>query len=115
MAIPIGNRKATMAFKALVDQVGREDVVAILLNWNDCELSEDGDKIFRYIGRDREYSHGAMGGKIAVAKKDFLTWLLSEAPFDESVYGKGIRTKEDWVRKIQAARAASSPHFGGKR
>jgi hypothetical protein len=42
--------------------VGREDVIDILLNWDDCELSEDGNKIIQHVGRDREYSRGKMGG-----------------------------------------------------
>ena len=89
MTNPIGSRKAAAAFKAIVDQVGRDDVTDILLNWDDSELSEDGNRIFRYIGRDREYSRGAEGGKVSISKKEFIEWLLSEAPFDESVYGAG--------------------------
>jgi len=107
LAIPISSRKAAAAFKAIIEQVGRDDVTDILLNWDDSELSEDGDKIFRYIGRDRQYSHGAMGGKVTVSKKEFIEWLLSDGPFDESVYGKGIRMEVDWGRKIDSARTAS--------
>lgn len=105
--MPISSRKAAAAFKAIVDQVGRDGVTDILLNWDDCELSEDGNKIFRYIGRDREYSRGTEGGKVTISKAEFLAWLLSEAPFDESAYGAGIRTEVDWVRKIDSARRAS--------
>jgi hypothetical protein len=78
LTIPTDSRKAAAAFKAIVDHVGRDDVIDILLNWDDCELSEDGKKIIQYIGRDREYSRGALGGKGAVSKKEFLAWLLSE-------------------------------------
>lgn len=112
MTTPIASRKAATAFKAIVDHVGRGDVVDILLNWDDCELSDDGSRIVRYIGRDREYSHGAEGGKVTVSKKEFLAWLLSGAPFDESVYGKGIRREVDWVRKIDSARTASGLYLG---
>ena len=112
MTISIDSRKAAVAFKAIIDQVGRDDVTDILLNWNDCELSEDGNKIIQHIGRDREYSHGAMGGKGAVSKKEFLAWLLGEAPFDESVYGEGIRMEVDWARKIDSARTASGLYLG---
>lgn len=112
MAIPISRRKAAAAFKAIVEQVGRGDVTEILLNWDDSELSEDGSKIFRYIGRDRQYSHGAMGGKVTVSKKEFIEWLVSEAPFDENVYGRGIRTEEDWAKAIESARDASGIHSG---
>ena len=112
MTIPTDSRKAAAAFKAIVDHVGRNDVIDILLNWDDCELSEDGNKIIQHIGRDREYSRGAMGGKGAVSKKEFLAWLLSEAPFDESVYGEGIRMEVDWARKIDSARTASNLYLG---
>lgn len=105
--MPIDSRKAAVAFKAIVEHVGREDVIDILLNWDDCELSEDGNKIIQHVGRDREYSHGKMGGTCTVSKKEFLAWLLSEAPFDERVYGEGIRTKADWVKTIESARTAS--------
>jgi hypothetical protein len=108
----IGNKKAAVAFKAILDRVDRDDVADILLNWNDSELSEDGSKIIQYVGRDREYSHGATGGKSTVSKKEFLAWLLSEAPFDEGVYGKGIRMEADWVKKINSARVASGLQSG---
>ena len=89
------------------------DVVAdILLNWDDRVLSEDGDKIIRYIGRDREYSRGAMGGKVAVSKREFLDWLLSDAPFSSNIYGEGIRKEVDWVRNIESARAVSGLWMG---
>ena len=110
--VPTDNRKAAAAFKAIVDHVGRDDVIDILLNWDDCELSEDGNKIIQYIGRDREYSRGAIGGKGTVSKKEFLAWLLSEAPFDESVYGEAIRMDVEWIRKIDSARTASGLYLG---
>ena len=50
--MPIDGRKAAVAFKAIVDHVGREDVIDILLNWDDCELSNDGNKIIQHVGRD---------------------------------------------------------------
>ena len=112
MTISIDNRKSAVGFKAIVDHVDRDDVIDILLNWDDCELSEDSNKIIQHIGRDREYSRGAMGGKSAVSKKEFLAWLLSQAPFDESVYGEGIGMDVDWARKIDSARTASGLYSG---
>ena len=112
MAISLDNRKAAAAFRAIVDHLGRDDVTDILFNWNDYELSEDGSKIISYVGRDREYSRGAQGGKATISKKEFLDWLLSDAPFDEKAYGAGIRGDAEWVRKIGAARSASGL-FGG--
>ena len=110
--MPISSRRASSAFQAIIKQLGQDNVAYILLNWEDCELSEDGNKIFRHIGRDRQHSHGAMGGKVTVSKKEFIEWLVSEAPFDENVYGKGIRTEEDWAKAIESARDASGIHSG---
>jgi hypothetical protein len=101
------NRKASAAFKAIVEALGRDEVAGILLNWNDSELSEDGSKIICYVGRDREYSRGRDGGKSTISKKEFIAWLLSDAPFDEVVYGKAIGKDTEWVNKIRSARTAS--------
>ena len=107
MTILINSRKSSAAFRAIVDRLDRADVTDILFNWEDCELSEDGANIVQFVGRDREYSQGKYGGKVKVSKKDFLAWLLSEAPFDEKVYDASIRKDADWVKKIEAARTAS--------
>lgn len=104
---PISSRKASAAFTSIFEQLGRDDLTDILFNWDDSELSEDGTKIIRFVGRDREYSRGAEGGKVIVSKAEFINWLLSDAPFDASVYGEGIRNNMDWVRQIESARVAS--------
>ncbi len=72
---------AAEAFGAILKKLGRDDLIDILLNWDDCEISEDGKNIIQYLGRDREYSYGKQGGKTKVSKIDFLDWLLSDAPF----------------------------------
>ena len=105
--IKLNDKNSLAAFRSIVEKLGRDEVSAILLNWNDSELSDDGEKIFVYVGRDREYSRGATGGKSNVKKKDFIEWLLSEAPFDEAVYGKSIRADAEWLMQISAARVAS--------
>ena len=107
MANLLTDKKAAAAFKTIVTTLGRDDVSDILSNWNDYELSEDGAKIYGYVGRDREYSHGADGGKKLVKKKEFIEWLLSGGPFDEKVYGADIRNDTEWVAKIMGARKAS--------
>ena len=107
LASSMSTRKVGAAFKAIVAELGRADVTEILVNWENCELSEDGDRIVCYIGRDGAYSHGAMGGKVTVSKTEFLVWLLSDAPFDENTYGKEIRENVEWVGKIERARKAS--------
>lgn len=111
MIIPTRSRKASVAFTTIVEKLGRDDVIDILLNWDDCELSEDGTGIIQFVGRDRDYSHGKNGGKAKVSKADFLNWLLSDAPFDEAVYGSRIRDDAEWARKIEAARSASGLHL----
>ena len=107
LTIPIDSRKASIAFKAIVEKLGRDDVLDILFNWDDCELSDDGTNIIQYAGRDREYTRGKEGGKLKISKMKFLEWLLSEAPFDPQVYGTNIRANADWVKRIDSARAAS--------
>lgn len=103
----LNNQKAAQAFKAILEKIGRDDLTDLLLNWDDCEISEDGKNIIQYLGRDREYSHGKQGGKTRVSKTDFLNWLLSDAPFDEKIYSSNIRSDTDWTQKIEAARQAS--------
>lgn len=103
----LSSKKAAAAFRAILTSLGRDDVSDILSNWNDCELSEDGTKIFCYIGRDREYSRGTEGGKMTISKKEFIEWLLSDGPYDKEVYGEDIRSDTEWVTKIEAARSAA--------
>ena len=103
----LNNQKAAQAFKAILEKLGRDDLTDLLLNWDDCELSDDGNQIIQHLGRDREYSHGKHGGKSKVRKADFLAWLLSEAPFDQNVYGADIRNDAEWTNKIETARQAS--------
>jgi len=91
----------------ILEKLGRDDLSDILTNWNDSELSEDGTKIFCYVGRDREYSGSANGGKSSVSKKEFIVWLLSNGPFDENEYGATIGADTDWKAKIDRARKAS--------
>jgi hypothetical protein len=103
----LDTKTAAEAFNAILEKLGRDDLTDILLNWDDCEISEDGKNIIQYLGRDREYSHGKQGGKTRVSKTDFLNWLLSDDPFDEKIYGANIRSDTDWTQKIEGARQAS--------
>lgn len=106
-ASPMSNAAVGKAFNALVKGIGRDDLVEILLNWNDSELNEDGDKIIVYPGRDRHHSRGKEGGKVTVSKREFLEWLHSEKPFDEKVYGAEIRNNAEWTSLIHRARKAA--------
>jgi hypothetical protein len=54
----LDTKTAAEAFNAILEKLGRDDLIDILLNWDDCEISEDGKNIIQYLGRDREYSHG---------------------------------------------------------
>lgn len=103
----LDTKTAAEAFRAILEKLGRDDLTDILLNWDDCEISEDGKNIIQYLGRDREYSHGKQGGKTRVSKTDFLEWLISDAPFDEKTYGADIRSDAEWTQKIASARQAS--------
>lgn len=91
-------------FNAIASGLGRNDLGEILFNWNESELNEDGDKIVGYPGRDSRYSKGKEGGKVTITKREFLTWLLSDSPFDEKIYGVDIRSNAEWLALIQRAR-----------
>jgi len=95
------------AFNAILKVLSRDDLGEILFNWNESELNEDGDKIINYPGRDGRRSHGKEGGKVVIGKREFLSWLLSEAPFDEQVYGANIGSDPEWTALIRRAREAA--------
>jgi len=95
------------AFNAIVKRMGLNDLGEILFNWNESQLNEDGDKIFRYPGRDGRFSRGKEGGKVIIGKREFLAWLLSDDPFDEKVYGTNIRNDTEWSALIRRAREAA--------
>ena len=95
------------AFNAIVKGIGLNNLGEILFNWNESQLNEDADKIFRYPGRDGRFSRGKEGGKVIVGKREFLVWLLSDDPFNEKVYGANIRSDTEWTTLIQRARDAA--------
>jgi len=94
------------AFNALVKGIGLNDIGEILFNWNESQLNLVGDKIIDYPGRDGVFSRGKEGGKVNISKRDFLDWLFSDNPFDESVYGQNIRNDAEWTGLIHRARDA---------
>lgn len=110
----MSNVNVGKAFDAIVKKIGRDDLGEVLLNWNDSELNEDGNKIIGYPGRDRHYSHGKEGGKVTISKREFLDWLHSEKPFDEKVYGTEIRENAEWTNLIQRTREADLINFPPK-
>lgn len=95
------------AFDAIAKSLGCGDLGEILFNWNESQLNEDGDKIINYPGRDGRRSHGKEGGKVIIGKREFLTWLLSDAPFDKKVYGANIGSDPEWQSLIRRAREAA--------
>jgi hypothetical protein len=103
----VSNVYVGKAFNAIVNCIGRDDLDEILFNWNDSKLHEDGEKIICYPGRDGRFSRGKEGGKVIVGKREFLTWLMSDSPFDEYVYGANIRNDAQWSGLIQRAREAT--------
>ena len=105
------NKDVKTAFEEVYKKVGHDDLAGILYNWNESELSEDGDKIKSYVGRDGRYSKGKEGGEQVGGKKGFIQWLLSDAPFDEKVYGKDIKNDKEWVGNIEKARKAITDIF----
>lgn len=103
----MSNLAVGKAFNAITKGLGRDDVGEILFNWNESQLNEDGNKIINYPGRDGRYSHGKEGGKVIIGKREFLTWLLSDAPYDEKVYGANVGSDPEWTSLIKRAREAA--------
>lgn len=106
-ASSMSNMTVGKAFNAILKGIGLNDLGEILFNWNESQLNEDGDKIFRYPGRDGRFSRGKEGGKVIIGKREFLAWLLSDDPFDEKVYGANIRNDTEWTALIRRAREAA--------
>ncbi|HUX91736.1 MAG TPA: hypothetical protein VMV48_13715 [Gallionellaceae bacterium] len=103
----MSNAAVGKTFNAVVNGIGRDDLGEILFNWNESQLNEDGDRIICYPGRDGIFSRGKEGGKVNISKREFLTWLSGENPFDEKVYGANIRDNVQWTGLIQRARKAA--------
>jgi hypothetical protein len=106
-ASSMSNMTVGKAFNAILKGIGLNDLGEILFNWNESQLNEDGDKIFRYPGRDGRFSRGKEGGKVIIGKQEFMAWLLSDDPFDEKVYGANIRSDTEWTSLIRRAREAA--------
>lgn len=102
----MSNTNVGKAFNSIINGIGRNDLGEILFNWNESQLNEDGDRIISYPGRDGIFSRGKEGGKVNISKREFLTWLSSDNPFDEKVYGANIRNDAQWTGLIQRAREA---------
>ena len=103
----VSNAYVGKAFNAVVNGIGRDDLDEILFNWNESKLNEDGHKIICYPGRDGRFSRGKDGGRVIIGKREFLTWLISDSPLDENIYGANIRDDAQWTGLIQRAREAA--------
>ena len=110
MSTTPGNKATASAFKLITSTLDRDELADILFNWNESGLSADGEKIIQHVGRDRQFSRGSEGGKAHIGKKEFIAWLLSDGPFDETVYGPAIRSDQEWRQRIDVARIASGLH-----
>ncbi len=105
--VSMSNASVGKAFNAVVNGIGHNDLGEILYNWNESQLNEDGDRIIGYPGRDGIFSRGKEGGKINISKREFITWLSSDNPFDTSVYGANISDDIQWTGLIHRAREAA--------
>jgi N12 class adenine-specific DNA methylase len=104
---PLTNAVAMKAWKSMLAKVGVDGLAGLIYNWNEGVLSEDGEKITGYSGRDREFTQKGQGGSFRVGKADFVRWLMSDAPFDTTAYGESILKDDEWRAEVEAARAAS--------
>jgi len=104
---PIKNtKKISEHFNNLVKGMDRDAVEELLYDWDEAGLNEDGDRLVR-IG---DFSRGdpkGVGTTSRLSKGEFINWLNSEAPFDETKYGKNIRNNKEYVDRINQARIAS--------
>ncbi|MCX6132973.1 MAG: hypothetical protein NTU47_04075 [Ignavibacteriales bacterium] len=93
---------ASALFKQLVVTLGKDDVNNLLFNWKESELGADQTTILSNPFR-RNASRGK-GPTIKHSKTEFISWLLSNAPFDTEVYGVEILSDGEWVDLIAKAR-----------
>lgn len=106
----LSSKKIGVAFSALVEELGRDDLNEILSNWNESELSEDAAGIKSYPFR-RNAPRGE-GCVVKHGKGEFLNWLMSDAPFDTTTYGEGILNDDEWTGLISKAREIAKTNIG---
>lgn len=86
----------------LLTELSTDDLNTILYNWNESEISADGNDILIFVD-SRAYGPRT-GGASVIDKNEFINWLMSEQPFDESIYGKDISNDQHWVNLINSTR-----------
>lgn len=101
-----GTKKVAEHFNKLVNKLPRVDVNQLLGDWAEAELTPDGTGIVIEDSFRRE-AVGGRGAKVKPTKREFLEWLNSDAPFDEVVYGVGIRQDTEYTDRIKRAREAA--------
>jgi len=89
----IPRNKVGKAFAQLIEKIGRGEVEHLLAEWESCELSEDGEKIYFTDTRSGT-------GKWAYTKAEFLAWLFSDEPLDPVKYVQD----QEWIGLINSAR-----------
>lgn len=80
----------------------------LLLNWNGSQLSDDGEQIICYPGRDGAFTQGDDGGCVVIPHQELLDWLASSAPLDATVYGTQARAGSSWELLVSKARKLCS-------
>lgn len=91
---PPVKRDVGKSFQRLAETM-RDDLDAILGDWNGSRLSDDGTKIVM------EETRGG-GGKWAETKSDFFNWLFSDEPAK-------VSSEPDWIALINKARQSAKP------
>jgi hypothetical protein len=105
-AAKMSNTHVGAAFKRLVSE-HEQDMHYVLMNWNDVELTPDGEMV-GYTGRDRQFSRGADGGTHKPSKREFLRWLFSDEPLDPKTYD----LDDEWRGAIERLRSAAKEAVG---
>lgn len=106
--VRLSNQAVGQAFGRLAKD-GREELEAVLFNWNGAELSEDAERIVLYPGRDGRFVRGREGGTVTVSKREFLEWLAGPGPFDPETYGAQIGQDDQWRAQVQRLRELAFP------
>jgi len=87
-----------LSLRGLVDTLGRENVEALLGEWNGAELSPDGTSM-----RVAPDQRGGSSATARVSFKDFRDWLTSPEP------GSYAPENAEWQQLVADAQAAVAP------
>lgn len=108
---PMFNQSSGMSPKALgeafkrMKEEAKDDLLNVLDQGMEAELSEDESRIVTYPGRDGFHSKGRDGGAYRVPLREFAAWLQSDAPLDPKKFDQDA----EWREQIERLRSMLEP------